>query len=147
MEKILIIKEVNNQTLVITDDKEEIIVNEKPLKLIEKLCLINGSSLQGRTESFKYLTNTTQKACILIKDNILLMPTLSMYNSECVYILYNKVVWVKQDEHKTMVLFNNGFKASIDCGHRTIRKQLKRCDEFYEKLYKNRRNNIFSISI
>ena len=40
MEKILIIKEVNNQTLVITDDKEEIIVNEKPLKLIEKLCLI-----------------------------------------------------------------------------------------------------------
>ena len=37
MEKILIIKEVNNQTLVITDDKEEIIVNEKTIYSSDKV--------------------------------------------------------------------------------------------------------------
>ncbi len=134
MKNILMIKSFENGSKLYFDNGEVETIDIKPLKLIKELCIKNGSSLEGRIASFKHLTSTRQKPCVMIKDGLVYIPTFSFNNIECSYLLYNRIVWVKKDEHNCIVLFDNGLKLKVDVSSRTLRKQLKRCDLFKEKL-------------
>ena len=134
MINILMISTSEKGSTLYFDDCKTKNISIKPINFIKKLCINNGSSLEGRIASFKYLTNTRQKPCILIKEGLIYIPTLSSNNSDCKYLLYNRIVWVKKDNNDSLVLFDNGLKLNVDVNYRTLRKQLQRCDLFKSKL-------------
>lgn len=134
MQNIFMISNENNTTKLTFDNGETKYLNILPLKLLQHLCIINGSSLDGRVKSFKYLTTSRVKPCIMIKESAIYMPTMSSSNQECEYVLYNRIVWIRKEGYKSLVLFDNGYKLIVNCSYKVLRKQLKRCDLFKDKL-------------
>ncbi len=145
MRDILLIEEKDKKTNIYLANGDLKVVNCKSIKFIENLCIICGSTLNGRISAFNKIINSKQKACIMVSENIIFIPTMSIKNVECQYIQYNRIVRVKSVGDKTMILFDNRTKKIIDCSYRTLQKQIKRCDLFVEKLLKNMTKNLEQI--
>ena len=145
MMDILLIEEKNKKTNIYLANNELKVLNCRPIKFIEDLCLICGSTLSGRINAFNKIINSKQKACIMVSENIIFIPTMSIKNAECQYIQYNRIVRVKGIKNKTNILFDNGNKITVDCSYRTLQKQIKRCDLFVERLLENMTKNLDQI--
>ncbi|MCI5774434.1 MAG: competence protein ComK [Erysipelotrichaceae bacterium] len=143
MKNVAIVKfdKINQYTQVLTLDGQKQIYAQKPFKVISCWCLANGASIQGRMDAFKYALQTTQKSCILVNDHILLMPTTSINNEECVYINYFALFAYHQlDQHRTNLKLFNGQDVIVDFNYRIINKQYKRCQQYIAYLEKQRGN-------
>lgn len=130
-----IVKNRNNN-LIYPDKK--VILNLK--KYLKDECILNGSSFKGRIDSFKYLTDSKQKPCILIslEKKIMLMPIFSLKsetNYLINYFMIHKIVY--KDYNCTMIEFINGDQVQIDVNNRIIKKQYDRCLKFINKIYFN----------
>lgn len=107
----------------------------KPYQILEELCLRNGSSYEGRKESFCFITGARQKPGILISERTqdIYFPTTSKKNEDCVWVLYNQVFKVKSlDQMNSKILFLDGTKVNIPYDSRILNKQLKRCALFLD---------------
>ncbi len=132
---------INNQTLVLTLDGQQHVFADKPFKVISYWCLLNGSSMQGRVDAFKFALNVKQKCCIMVNDEILLMPTTSQQNDECVYINYHALFAYHQlNPQQTALKLFNGKTEIIDFNYRIIDKQFKRSRQYLQYLEKQRGN-------
>ncbi|MEG2330086.1 competence protein ComK, partial [Anaerorhabdus sp.] len=53
--------EKTNETVLLNEKSEILRIKEKPIKLFERACLENGSTLEGRLSNFRYELNVKQK--------------------------------------------------------------------------------------
>ena len=135
--QLLYITNQQQSTLVMYTDGEEDVMMVPLAKAMKQLCLQHGSSLEGRAESFRYLTKSIQKPCILLdeKEEVLLFPLLGLASLDNYFINYNKVVTCKGvGNHECEILFSDGTKLVIPFDVRVIRNQMKRCELYLEKL-------------
>lgn len=123
-------------SLLICADGQSVHIEREPLAYLNDLCIAHGSSLGGRTASFKALTGAVQKACVLISERSqkIYMPLLSLSNAQNVWLLYQAVVSVRKAEAGCQVLFSNGTRRIFPLDPRVIRGQMKRCSEFLNKI-------------
>lgn len=102
--------------------------------LIAEWCLVNGSSIEGRRESFRYFTGAVQKIPVLVSEKplILLMPVLSPErNPDCLWISYNEILKVKAlDDWHMNILFTDGTAVTAEVSPKVLRLQMKRCRQF-----------------
>lgn len=134
-EPVMIAKEGKGSLLTYADG-HSVHVEREPLAYLDDLCIAHGSSLAGRTASFKALTGAVQKACVLISERSqkIYMPLLSLSNAQNIWLLYQAVVSVRKAEEGCEVLFFDGARRIFHLDPRVIRGQMKRCDEFLNKI-------------
>jgi competence transcription factor ComK len=121
----------------VTDSGDVISYPYSAVRLISMICLHNGSSLEGRMESFRYLTKTTQKSAVLLSERSMqiLFPTLGFLNHECVWISYNDLLDFSRTEATSVrIRFINGYSQTLDIDSRVIRNQVNRCRRYLKEL-------------
>lgn len=119
------------------EDGTENTHQERPEVFLGIECLKHGCSLIGREQSFRYLTNSKQKAAVLVneKEQEFWFPTRSRKQKDCEWISYFHVVRAfPKNDNQCEVLFDNGTKQVISASQRTVALQLKRCRLFLQKI-------------
>lgn len=109
-----------------------------PEAYLHQLCLMYGSTLEGRTQAFKELTHSVQKAgCLISESNgIIYFPTLSAKDPACVWLNAKTIYSVKAiDMHHSLVNFFKGNKIELAINVRTVKKQILRCEQFEEAMH------------
>lgn len=137
LEQLLYIKNHESGTLCVYEDEKKDFILCNLNKFLEGLCLEHGSSLEGRAQSFRYLTGFVQKPCILVdeKREVLLFPVLGLMSYENYFINYQKVVYTKCiDTHESELVFCDGTRLLIPFDIRVIRNQIKRCELYIQSL-------------
>ncbi|MBE6154762.1 MAG: hypothetical protein E7163_04245 [Firmicutes bacterium] len=117
---------VGKKTKIIEREKI-IIVNETPAEVVSTNCIINGSSLEGRQKGSSYLIGTTYKPPIIIndRDNIVLLPTHSIRNNECIWINLNSILnYIKNMDKTTILEFKNKKKINLKVSFTIFDKQV-----------------------
>lgn len=106
------------------------------MQLIEEACLIYGSTYEGRRKSAMYRTHLKRKVPIpvSISRDIYTFPTHSPNDHDCVWIFLRHVQFVQgiasenSDDEKSLILFDDQLKLSLDVSSYIIEKQLERTE-------------------
>ncbi|MFD2046606.1 competence protein ComK [Ornithinibacillus salinisoli] len=116
------------QTIAMETDKK-LYIKKTPFQIIERGCLNNFSSFEGRRNSVNYLTGFKRKAPIPISvyRNIYAFPTHALKDWDCCWIFYHHVESVvKVKSNHSVILLKNGTQVSIDIPRLELLKQMER---------------------
>ncbi|MFS0673648.1 competence protein ComK [Ornithinibacillus sp. 179-J 7C1 HS] len=116
------------QTIAIETDKN-LHIKKTPFEIIERGCLDNFSSFEGRRNSITHLTGFKRKTPIPISvyRNIYAFPTHALKDRKCCWIFYHHVeVIVEVTLEQSVILFKNGTQVVIDVPRFELIKQLER---------------------
>ncbi|GEM_PF-2359057 len=130
---ILIFAPDGRKTRKLTEDGEWITENQPVSKVLNDLCIRNGSTMEGRQSAFRKLTGCRQKIPVLISERTqyMVFPTLSPSHAECMWISCNDILDIQAaDEGSSVVVFLNGIRQRVPFGARLLRRQIHRCEEF-----------------
>lgn len=142
---------INENTLAILPEKNKSKVyegnynfnyKEKVLELVDRNCCFNGSNLVGRQKGSSYLLGSNYKPPIIINEinNLILVPTHSVRNKECSWImLHNLLTYKKISNEKTLIEFKNGKKIAIKCSFNKFDRQIIRATRL-ESILRGRNN-------
>lgn len=100
---------------------------------INSLCLKNLSTFEGREKASAYVLNHKSNLPLYINENIVLFPTESLRNYECVYINYLEILSVQERDYGlTKFIFNDLSELNVNITHSKMKKQMKRALTIYE---------------
>ena len=139
---LLIVSSYNNSEFIFSKDKT-LKFPFSGMQWLEEVVIQYGASLQGRMDSFCHLTNAHQKPCILISEQTMNMyfPIRGKDNPENVFVYFNKVMDIQQTKNNhTRIYFGNGYSYEVPCDYRTVKSQMKRCDQFIHTVMQNKKD-------
>ena len=137
---IILMKGTAKGCIIVDENGTEISIPQRPETILEERCIQNGCTLEGREKAFRILTNSSQKAAVLVNEHQqdLWFPTLSKTCDTCQWISYFHVVKAFASADSTCeILCDNGRRETVNCSVRTIQNQLKRCRLFLQKINEN----------
>ena len=119
----------DNNTVVYEKNRNFVINNVIPNKVIKYSCEYFGSSFEGRVKGTNRLTGLTHKVPIIIEETneVIFFPTSSSRLNDCSWVRnkyiknYKKVI----DNKVELELINNS-KITINCSYETINNQILR---------------------
>lgn len=135
--QVVAMKYSDEKTRLYFDNQEYLETILKPKEILERLCLLQGSSMKGRMESFKFVLNVQKKIPVLV----------SLYK-ECIFFpLYGNAVtnniWLQYrfiekltslDTSSCIVHFTGGFQMEFNVGARVVYRQMRRCRNFIQRM-------------
>ena len=142
--------EINEDTLAIIPYSEtksriiekyrEFIVDKTPYEIITYSCLYFGSSYEGRLSATKYLLGISYKSPILIEEsrNLIFFPTNSPKLQDCSWISLKSIVDYKRDNNKSIILFDNNVRLTLDISFGSLENQIMRASRLDSMLRNNR---------
>lgn len=107
----------------------DLVVQKRPMEIVDESCRYFGSSYVGRKEGTKDLIRVTHKSPIVIDpaNSIYFFPTTSSTRPQCIWISYDYVKeYTKSEYDDTIVTFKNGKQITIPISHGSFEKQLFR---------------------
>ncbi len=115
---------------------KELYCQETPEHFLNRWCMESGSSLAGRTESFTYLTGARVKVPCLINEysRLIYFPIYGRKQKNNIWICYQTIFNCKDYDGLTLLKFTDGTTRIIPVGYRTIRMQIKRCEQYLSML-------------
>jgi len=104
------------------------IVNQPPLKIIDKSCRFFGSSYQGRFLGTKNLIGISHKAPIIIEETreIIFFPTNSPRQDNCAWISLRHLQTYKKLNNSSVLKFTGGHNINLDVSYGTLDNQVLR---------------------
>ena len=118
-----------NKSIVYEED-ETFIINLRPNIIVNKNCIINGSTLNGRQKSAEKMIGSSYKCPILIseKNNLIFFPTCSTRLREVAWINMANVREAHYNNLKeaTIIVFQNGITVDIKASLNIINNQILR---------------------
>ena len=118
-----------NKSIVYEED-EMFIINLRPNIIVNKNCIINGSTLSGRQKSAEKMIGSSYKCPILIseKKNLIFFPTCSARLRNVAWINMSNIKEVHYNSAKdaTIILFSNGITIDINASLNIINNQILR---------------------
>lgn len=123
--------------LLIYSDGTQEAVDHSLKEVLNEICLLHGSSLEGRTASFRFIIGNVYKACILLdeKSEAILMPSGPLDQKGTSVILYNDIVRFDQEQDGfTAVYLKSGITLKINASMKSLRLQMKRCEKYLAAL-------------
>lgn len=111
------------------ESEHSLIINETPVDVVSKNCYLNGSTLEGRQKGSSYLIGTSYKPPIIINDynNIILIPTHSVRNKDCMWVNLNNILNYYQNDSNNVILeFKNHKKIVLNVSFSKFDKQVLR---------------------
>ena len=115
-EDILAIIATKNGSKIILDNRE-IVLNEYPTKIVEKLCLYYGSNLKGRIVGARECLGIGYKCPIIVSENKekIAIPTSSYKNANCDWIFLDSVLkYYNESNNKLIIVLKNWVKISLE---------------------------------
>lgn len=121
----IVLYEKNNRSIIYEKNKN-FIINKCIIDLINESCNYYCSSFKGRIEGSTYLLGNNYKTPIIISENleIILFPTTSYKAIDCVWINYNYIDKYYAEDDKTVIVFKNKKKITINIPNKIINKQI-----------------------
>ena len=104
---------------------------------INRLCLEDGSTYQGRLEYSKHILNN-HKNPIYINDDCVLMPTHSTRKYECTFINFFMITNIKECNSKTQIVFQNGTSVLVPVSMKILKNQMKRTTFLIQTIQKRK---------
>ncbi len=144
--------EINSETqaiIPIGEDKSKIIeanrtliVNQTPMKIIDRSCKYFGSSYQGRFIGTKNLIGVSHKAPIIIEETreIIFFPTSSPRLNNCSWLSLKHLQNYKKSNNNSIILFNSGYLLNLDISYGILDNQVLRATRL-ESVLRLRKNN------
>lgn len=122
----------------VLDEKQEYIIPTTPTKIIEQACRYYGSSLKGRVEGTKEISEIFYKPPIAINpsNGMFFFPTSSPRLKTCSWIAHSHILTLhpKEDQRTTEIVFKNGRKVIVPVSYGSITNQLQRTAQFRYEL-------------
>ena len=112
-------------------------VLKKPQEILECWCLLQGSSVQGRVDSFKYVVKAKQKIPVLISlcGELIFFPLSGVNVEESVWLQYRYIQKVTSTNTSSCVVhFVGNYQMKLMVGPRVVYRQIRRCKYFLESL-------------
>ncbi len=121
--------------IVVKDEKNEYSLNSGIKKYLNKLCMDNLSTFDGRKKAIISLLKQKDNIPIYIDNNIFVYPTKALREFDMMYINYFEVLSYKEVGYKsTLVIFKNLEYLVINVNVKRIEKQHKRIKKITEYL-------------
>ena len=117
----------DDQVLIKLQNEEKIAPLSTTLEVLFALCLQYGATYEGRRSATIKILNVKQKVPILLSKQILLFPTHSPKQKECVWVNYYAIASIERYHHETLILLNDTSKLIVKSSIRSIKEQIKRC--------------------
>ena len=118
-----------NKAIVYEDD-EMFIVNLRPNMIVNKNCIMNGSTLDGRQKSAERMIGSSYKCPILIseKNNLIFFPTCSSRLRSVAWINMSNIKEVRYNNARnaTIIVFSNGITVDVPASLNIINNQILR---------------------
>ncbi len=110
--------------------------DDRPIQILERWCLNNGSSLAGRMQSFRFLTGTVQKPAVLVSERsqLLYFPLSGIRDPRCIWICFSAVLSWHSAGADTIICFFDGSEITVPVERRVVAGQIKRCGTFLERI-------------
>lgn len=127
-ENTLALVPTNKKTKVI-ESETSLLLEEGPSEIVANNCYLNGSTLEGRQKGSSYLIGTSYKPPIIIndKENLILIPTHSVRNKDCIWISLNNILNYYRTENSSVILeFKNHKKITLNISYSKFDKQVLR---------------------
>ncbi|QGQ44595.1 competence protein ComK [Metabacillus sediminilitoris] len=124
-----ILPDSSNMYSQILEYEDDLIVQKRPIEIIDDSCRYFGSSYVGRKEGTKDLIRVTHKSPIVIDpaNSIYFFPTTSSTRPNCIWVSHDYVKEYSRAEHdNTMITFKNGKQITIPISQGSFEKQLFR---------------------
>lgn len=104
------------------------------LVFLNRLCYQYGCSLKERQRFVGTLLHIRQKIPVLIndRDTMLIFPTMSIHNMNCVWLVYHQIIKIKKYQYGCMVYFRGGAKLFFNMDIRSIKRQMIRCEKIVQ---------------
>ena len=133
---------INENKSKIIEENRTLIVNETPMKIIERSCRYFGSSYQGRFLGTKNLIGVSHKAPIIIEETreIIFFPTNSPRQSSCVWISLKHLENYKKTDQNSIIKFYSGNLLTLDISYGMLDNQVLRATRL-ESVLRFRKNN------
>ncbi|HLS22674.1 MAG TPA: competence protein ComK [Pseudogracilibacillus sp.] len=125
--------ETGKTSTIILEKSGKYSIPSSPTDLIDLACRYFGSSLEGRLEGTKEVSQYTHKAPIAIDplSGMFFFPTTSPKNRNCSWINHSHVDMLERVGHdKTKVIFNDGSYIIVDVSYGSMSNQLQRTAQF-----------------
>ena len=111
------------------ENKDEYIIDDNALSVLEHSCEYFGSSYEGRKEGTKKLLGITHKAPIIVEESrkMIFFPTTSPDNSNCIWINLEKIdKYYKVSKKESAIRFKNGDIMQFDVSFGSLSNQILR---------------------
>ena len=145
---------INNNTyaLIPVDNKTKIIeknkinyINKTLLEILDENCKLNGSTLEGRKKGSAYLLGSYYKTPIILDEinNIILIPTHSIRNKECIWLNLNVIINYEKKYNKYLKIeFLNNQIIHLKISYNTFDKQILKATKLKHLLDIKKSTNI-----
>ncbi len=134
---LLLIQTHHGMRIVDPFGEEHLMPSTAAVQWLHEHCLHNGSSLQGRIDSFRAMTATVQKSAVLVSERtgLLYFPLFSMHDENCIWVRHDAVLsYSARGAAETQLLFMGGTRYTVPVNRRVIKGQIERCERFLEKI-------------
>lgn len=121
----------------VLEETREYTIYNTPQKVIDEACKYFGSSLQGRQEGAREISNFTHKAPVAIdpSSGMYFFPTASPINKKCSWISHTHIKAILPNgSNQTEIVFKNNRRIIVDCSIGIIQNQIQRTAQLRYKL-------------
>lgn len=122
------------QGAIVLEESQEYQVPVTPTKMVDSACVLYGSSLRGRLDGTRGISQITHKAPIAIDpaSGIYFFPTMSPKHKQCSWISHSHVKHIEAENNnsQTTVHFRNGQMITIDVSFGIMLNQQHRTAQF-----------------
>lgn len=138
------IKKNDNKSCLISNGKEEIVINMSLKKYLNYNCEYYGSSFEGRKQSSKLLLGSKYKLPIIIEESreIVFFPTKSSKSDQCTWIALNNIKKYEENNYQVKVTFKTGYTKDFDISIESFENQILRASKLELILKKRKEQNI-----
>lgn len=113
----------------IIEKEGHLTVGDSLFSIIASNCILNGSTLEGRQRGSAALLGTKYKPPIVINNeqNIILIPTHSTRNKNCIWFNLSEIIYYKRNnKNGTIVELSNHQKININISPYVFDRQVLR---------------------
>ncbi|GAB4073930.1 competence transcription factor ComK [Barrientosiimonas marina] len=117
----------------ILEEQDEFAAYHTPSKIIDNACKFFGSSLRGRQDGTRNISNITHKAPIAVDpaSGMYFFPTASPTSAKCSWIAHSHINHVNQGPGKqTKIVFKNQKTLLLDVSLGSILNQVQRTAQY-----------------
>jgi competence protein ComK len=125
------------------EGEDTFVLNESPVKKIDKTLLNYGSSFKGALESSKYILGPIKMPPIKINENkgIWLFPTRSFKRKNCVWFNLDHILHTKPlGVSKTLVFMNYGHTIIINMKESAFNQRRQKTQQLRDSIIKNHKH-------
>ena len=97
---------------------------------LNELCIGYGSTYEGRRQAACQFLHIRQKAPILVHQELLLFPSRSADEHDCIWLNYCAIIKTQSLDYQTRFTFYDQSELIVDMEHRSALLQMRRCTRY-----------------